>query len=103
VTRIGPVEATAPTAPSVAADGRTRFSMEAPGAVSVTLAGDFTEWEEVTLRREGAAWTATLRLEPGVYRYAYRVDGRWHVPEGTAGRTRDEWGNPVATLVVPGS
>lgn len=102
VARVGPRPDAATPAPASAAGGGTSFSVEAPGASVVTLAGDFTEWDEVPLRREGDAWTTTLRLEPGVYRYAYRVDGTWHVPEGASGRTRDEWGNPVATLVVPG-
>lgn len=100
--RVGSAPSAPSAAPRVAADGGTSFSVEAPGASSVTLAGDFTEWEEVPLRRGDGAWSATLRVEPGVYRYAFRVDGAWHVPEGTPGRTTDEWGNPVATLVVPG-
>jgi hypothetical protein len=79
-----------------------RFTLEAPGAESVTVAGGFTEWEEIPMRREGDEWTITLRLEPGVYRYAFRVDGTWVVPASVPGRTEDEWGLPVATLVVTG-
>lgn len=100
--RFGDAGARAPFEAPGAEPGTIRFTLEAPGAESVALAGGFTEWEEVPMRREGDGWALTLPVEPGVHRYAFRVDGTWHVPETTPGRTEDEWGFPVATLVVPG-
>ncbi len=81
--------------------GRSRFTFEAPGARAVTIAGDFTDWVEVPMERTDGTWVVTLPVEPGVHRYAFRVDGAWTVPEGLPGGSRDEWGQPVATLVVP--
>ena len=56
------------------------FSIFAPEAASVQLAGDFTRWENepVSLRREkSGVWKATLPLAPGRYEYRLLVDGQW--------------------------
>lgn len=78
------------------------FRLEAPDADEVVLLGDFTGWEPVPLERSDGAWTATLRVEPGVYHFGFRMDGAWHVPEDASGRVTDDWGRTNATLVVPG-
>lgn len=87
------------------ADGaRTvRFHLRAPAADEVVLLGDFTGWEPVSLERTDGAWTATVRVRPGVYHFGFRVDGEWHVPEDASGRVTDDWGRTNATLVVPAS
>ena len=56
------------------------FTYQAPAALSVQLAGDFTEWEKspITLRRqEDGLWQATVELKPGTHRYRFLVDGEW--------------------------
>lgn len=66
------------------------FSITAPGAVSVLLAGDFTHWKDkaIPMRKEGGVWRATVPLPPGTHRYRFIVDGQW----------RDD---PECTLRVP--
>ena len=56
------------------------FSITAPGAMSVLLAGDFTHWQEqaIPMRQQaGGVWKATVELPPGTYHYRFIVDGQW--------------------------
>jgi hypothetical protein len=67
-----------------------------------SIAGDFSGWKPAPMRREGSRWTYTVKLAPGVYRYAFVAeDGTWFVPECVAGRQDDGMGGHVAVLVVP--
>jgi chromosome partitioning protein len=65
-------------APAVTAEGVV-FTVEAPHAVEVQIAGDFNDWkpERTILRPEGRIWRTTLMLGPGRYRYRYVIDGEW--------------------------
>lgn len=81
---------------------RARFVVQAPGARSVEVLGDFSDWDPVVMRPDGEdRWVVEMELRPGLYRFGFRVDGEWWVPEDAPGRTRDEWGRDTATLVVP--
>jgi hypothetical protein len=74
----------------------------APGAESVELSGDFTDWRGESLRRTATdCWEFTSSIPPGVYRVNVRLDGgRWLVPRGL--RTEDdEFGGRVGILVIP--
>lgn len=83
-------------------DATARFSVEPGPASSVELLGDFTGWEAVPMRRTGEdRWVVEVEVPPGVYRFGFRVDGSWWVPETAPGRTQDEWGRSTATVVVP--
>ena len=64
------------------------FGFHAPGALAVQLAGDFNEWkpENTPLmpNGQGGDFAATLRLDPGIYRYRLVVDGDWqHDPNNS--------------------
>jgi hypothetical protein len=73
---------------------------DAPGS-SLAIAGTFNDWQPQPMRREGREWVIGLRLEPGVYHYAFRsASGDWFVPESTPGRREDGMGGHQATLVV---
>lgn len=80
-----------------------RIRLEARDAERVVLLGDFTGWEPVPLERVDGHWSATVRVEPGVYHFGFRVDGEWLVPEHASGQVNDDWGRTNATLVVPGT
>jgi hypothetical protein len=92
-------------APSVP-KGYTRLAIDAPDAARVELAGDFNDWTPVAATRAAkGVWYADLRMAPGQYRYAFRVNGKeWRVPRG-ATAVHDEFGGKSAWLVVtePGS
>lgn len=84
------------------APGMTRLAIRAPGARRVELAGDWSSWTLVPARRaaDGAHWYVDVRLAPGRYRYAFRVDGtRWSVPEGTKA-VDDGFGGKSAWLTI---
>lgn len=86
----------------VAGPGDTRtLRVQAPGARSVELMGDFTDWQPVALRPlEDGMWELTLELTPGVYRVNVRLGGGpWLVPLGTRGEEGD-FGEPVGVVVV---
>jgi hypothetical protein len=74
------------------------------GATSVAIAGEWTNWSPVQLRRIKAGsheWEGDFELAPGTYRFNLLVDGaRWTLPAGVAS-VPDELGGRVALLVVP--
>jgi 1,4-alpha-glucan branching enzyme len=55
------------------------FTLEAPAAKCVQIAGDFNSWEPSGNEMEFAngVWRAMISLAPGRYRYRYVVDGDW--------------------------
>ncbi|MCM8795966.1 MAG: AAA family ATPase [Candidatus Omnitrophica bacterium] len=56
------------------------FSLFAPEAKEVYLAGDFNNWQSSSqsqMEQENGIWKKTLQLKPGTYRYRFIVDGRW--------------------------
>ncbi len=58
----------------------TEFTLLAPQAVSVFLAGDFNQWNTSShpLRRgKDGKWKISLSLNPGQYQYRFWVDGEW--------------------------
>jgi hypothetical protein len=82
------------------ASGR-EIVIQAPAAESVELAGDFTDWKPVALRRWGEdSWRALLPVPPGLHRLAIRIDGgEWRAPPGTRA-IESEFGGQVAEVVV---
>jgi chromosome partitioning protein len=67
-----------PSAPQVTSEGVV-FAVEAPGAQSVQLAGDFNDWaiEGGEMQPSGRVWTKVVPLVPGRYSYRFVVDGQW--------------------------
>jgi hypothetical protein len=57
------------------------FAIEAPSASSISVVGDFNDWNPSITpleRSRDGRWTVRLKLRPGRYRYSYLVDGtRW--------------------------
>ena len=58
------------------------FSLHAPDANEVYLAGDFNGWQadakDFRLRKfKGDIWKKMLKLKPGRYEYQFVVDGQW--------------------------
>jgi hypothetical protein len=55
------------------------FTLDAPEALRVQLAGDFNSWipEGNEMEFSNGIWQKMLALAPGRYRYRYVVDGRW--------------------------
>ncbi len=67
----------------------------------VELAGTFSGWEAVPLRRTSDGWEAQVALTPGRHRVAFRVDGGpWRAPANLA-RVKDDFGGESGLIVVP--
>jgi hypothetical protein len=81
--------------------GFTRLSLRADDAHRVEVAGDFSHWKFVSATRaSNGVWFADLRIPPGQYRYAFRIDGTtWMVPDG-AEAISDGFGGKSAWLTV---
>jgi chromosome partitioning protein len=62
--------------PIVTKDG-VLFTLEAPDARCVQIAGDFNAWAPNEMQNTGRIWQRVIPLPPGRYRYRYLVDGRW--------------------------
>jgi chromosome partitioning protein len=71
-------ELPAPSGPMPTGDGVV-FTLRAPEAHSVQLAGDFNGWvpDGNEMQCCGGVWRKVLALMPGRYQYRYVVDGHW--------------------------
>jgi Carbohydrate-binding module 48 (Isoamylase N-terminal domain) len=81
--------------------GVVTFKVNAPGARSVEVAGDFTNWSPIALESvSGGVWSVTLPIKQGKYQMNLRLDGgKWLVPPGLLPML-DEFGGSVGLLVV---
>lgn len=86
----------------IAERGQGGLRFVVPAAQRVDLIADWTAWQAVPMiRAADGAWTISLNLGSGVYRFNLIVDGeRWIVPAGYAS-VDDGFGGKTALLVVP--
>lgn len=81
-----------------------QFVLEAPGATSVAVAGDFSEWDDrFTLEdRDGdGVWTGLIPLVVGVHKYMFVIDGADWVTDPNAQHYADDgFGNRNAVIAV---
>ena len=85
-----------------------QFMLVAPRATTVSLVGDFNDWQAGATPMTGTVadglWSVTVPLTPGRYRYAFLVDGATWVPDPDAPRTiDDDFGRPNSVLTIGGS
>jgi hypothetical protein len=75
--------------------------LRAPGASSVEIMGDFTDWQPVALEKKGRNdWSVVIPIPNGTHRMNLRVDqGEWGVPPGIP-VLDDDFGGVVGVLVV---
>jgi hypothetical protein len=71
-----------------------------PDAEMVELAGDFSVWEPLPMRRVGEDWTLDLEVPEGLHHFGFFVDGEWYVPDEARDAVPDEWGRQSLTLLV---
>jgi hypothetical protein len=70
-----------------------QFVVQAPGARTVQLAGDFSGWEPSATLTDpdgDGVWTGRVALEPGVHEYMFVVDGSDWVPDPNAAAYSDD-------------
>jgi chromosome partitioning protein len=105
-----PVEVARAEAPPALAPAKREpilftFTIEAPEAARVQLAGEFNGWtaEGSEMEGDGGVWTKTLRLIPGRYRYRYVIDGEWQKDPQNAVVEPSPYGGQDSVLVLDGS
>ena len=81
-----------------------QFVLEAPGANSVVVAGDFDGWEGSHTLSDpdgDGTWSGRVPVRPGVHTYMFLIDGSEWVTDPEAERyTDDGFGNRNAVLAV---
>lgn len=79
------------------------FSIAAPDARQVFLAGEMTDWDagKVAMQRdENGTWHTALDLEPGQWLYKFVVDGQWVQDPATPDHDADGQGGQHSFVFV---
>jgi len=74
---------------------KTTFSLLAPGAQTVQLAGSFSAWEQnaVALKKmKDGFWKTSVTLAPGEHEYLFLVDGQWMIDPDCLNRRPNPFG-----------
>lgn len=86
--------------------GGIRFRIRAPGATSVSVVGGWNAWDPEAQPLSGpnadGVWETTVVLKPGIWRYAFVVDGEWVKPPDALRYEDDGFGGENGVLIVPG-
>ncbi len=84
------------------AQGYVRLIIHVAEARLVEIAGDFTEWQPISLARtSNETWGIVIAIARGVHQMNLRIDGgAWIAPSGTT-RINGDYGDEVGTFVVP--
>ena len=96
---------TTPTAAVAPTAHMTEFVFVNSSASSVSIVGDFNDWEEggSPLRRvsEKGVWAITIPLAPGRYHYTFVVDGtKWEADPYAPRTLEDDFGRPNSVITV---
>ena len=95
-----------PAAPKQAAKpGRkaVTFTLDAPHATQVFIAGSFNDWSPMVApleRNEAGLWFCTLGLDSGEHQYRFVVDGVWSDDPESTTRRWNEFGTQNCVLIV---
>ena len=82
---------------------RITFSLSAPDATAVSVAGTFCDWDNSTypLKKDGnGTWKRIVTLAPGRYEYRFVVDDVWMADPDCAERAANPFGGENCVLNV---
>lgn len=74
------------------------FSIRAPNAKQVYLAGEFNNWNQTAApmqKRPNGEWVVGMQLKAGTYKYKFVVDGKWTTDPDNPERTQDSYGDSI--------
>ncbi|HEY2805873.1 MAG TPA: isoamylase early set domain-containing protein [Gemmatimonadales bacterium] len=81
------------------------FSLTAPAARAVSVAGSFNGWSTASLplrRASDGSWEATVPLPVGEHRYEFVVDGQRWIPDPSAQSQADDGFGGTNSVIVVG-
>ncbi len=81
----------------------TEFTLFAPEASKVCVAGDFNNWDPTThpMRKfKQGVHTKKVKLEPGRYEYKFVVDGEWQADPENSNRQISDIGSENSVLEI---
>ena len=79
------------------------FTLEAPFARSVSMAGTFNDWdpaEQPMKKDRNGHWTTQLFLKAGTYEYKFVVDGAWQEDPRATSYSQNPFGTRNAVVTV---
>ncbi len=79
------------------------FSIVAPAAKKVCLAGQFNDWDPKSMsmkKGKDGAWKIKMKLPQGRYEYKYLVDGSWVQDLSNAETTPNPFGTKNCVINV---
>lgn len=79
------------------------FTIEAPDAETVYIAGDFNSWDSGAdpMIKKGDLWTITLDLKPGTYQYKFVVNGsEWKPDPNNPNTAEDGFGGQNSVITI---
>lgn len=93
-----------PPSNSVENVNRVTFTLHAPDAREVAVAGEFNQWSVEggkMKKRENGVWTVQVPLKPGTYNYMFVVDGKVWVADPKADSFQDDgFGNKNSVIRI---
>ena len=84
----------------------TEFSVTAPDAKEVFVAGDFNDWnpsEHAMRKFKGGKYVKKLKLKPGRYQYQFIVDGQWWTDPANPNRETNTFGSENSVIEISDS
>jgi 1,4-alpha-glucan branching enzyme len=85
---------------------KVTFSLLAPEAQSVLVAGDFTAWQQAPVelkKQKDGIWKKTVSLEPGEHQYRLLVDGQWQDDPNCILHYPNDFGGQNCVCIVNGA
>ena len=80
-----------------------RFVLYQPDAGQVELAGSFSDWNTIPMKKMGVSgyWEVTVDLYPGEHHYSYIIEGGRRIPDPTIlTREKDDFGGENSILDI---
>jgi len=79
-----------------------KFTIDAPVALDVSIAGSFNDWMPQALKRNTkGVWSISVPVSPGTYEYKFVVDSEWLEDPLSADRVPSPFGGFNSVCVVP--